>query len=71
MNREALYRFGNHLTALREERKLTVSQLAAAAGLDEEEVLRIEAGAEDCSITTMMALAKALGLSAGELLRSF
>jgi transcriptional regulator with XRE-family HTH domain len=66
---EALRQFGKHLTAIREQKKLSVAALAAAACLEYELVLQIEEGKVNFLLTTLLALAKALEISPDELLQ--
>ena len=68
---EALRKFGNRLAALRKQKKLSVPALAAAAGLECEQVRQIEAGEINLLLTTILALAKALEISPDELLETF
>jgi transcriptional regulator with XRE-family HTH domain len=65
---EALRQFGNRLAALREQKKLSIPELAAAAALESELVGQIEAGQVNLLLTTILALAKGLGIPPDELL---
>lgn len=67
---EVLKKFGRHLTALREERKLTISELAAAAGLLPHQLRRIEAGEVNILFTTVVSLSRGLEVSPDVLLQS-
>ena len=67
---EVLKKFGRYLTALREERKMTVQELAAATGLTSQNLRRIEAGEVDILFTTVVMLSKGLHITPGELLQS-
>ncbi|HVV02631.1 MAG TPA: helix-turn-helix transcriptional regulator [Puia sp.] len=67
---EVLKKFGRYLTALREERKLTVQELASAAGLTSQQLRRIEAGEVDILFTTVVMLSRGLDITPGELLQS-
>ncbi|HVU59011.1 MAG TPA: helix-turn-helix transcriptional regulator [Puia sp.] len=67
---EVLKKFGRYLTALREERKLTVQELAATTGLTSHQLHRIEAGEVDTLFTTVVMLAQGLHITPGELLQS-
>jgi transcriptional regulator with XRE-family HTH domain len=67
---EVLKKFGRYLTALREERRLTVQELASAAGLTSQQLRRIEAGEVDILFTTVVMLSGGLDITPGELLQS-
>ena len=67
---EVLKKFGRYLTARREERKMTVQELAAATGLTSQNLRRIEAGEVDILFTTVVMLSKGLDITPGELLQS-
>jgi transcriptional regulator with XRE-family HTH domain len=67
---EVLRKFGRHLTALREERKLTIPQLAAAVGLTAHQLRRIEEGEVNILFTTVVSLSRGLEVSPDVLLQS-
>jgi transcriptional regulator with XRE-family HTH domain len=67
---EVLKKFGRYLTALREKRRLTVQELASAAGLTSQQLRRIEAGEVDILFTTVVMLSGGLDITPGELLQS-
>jgi transcriptional regulator with XRE-family HTH domain len=67
---EVLKKFGRYLTAIREEKQLTIPALAAAAGLTPYQLRRIEAGEVDILFTTVISLSRGLGISAGQLMQS-
>ena len=56
------------LKVLREQRGMTQGELAAKAKLSREYVLRLEAARQDPTLSTLEALAKALGVPVRELL---
>jgi len=56
------------LKALREKRGMTQGELAAKAKLSREYVLRLEGARQDPTLSTLEALAKALGVPVTELL---
>ena len=58
---------GNRVKAARLRARLTQSQLAAAANLDQSAVSQIERGITGPSLGTLKALAAALGVSAADL----
>lgn len=64
-----LDRLAKRLKAVRAERGLTQAALAARAGLAVAYVGRLEIGRHDPSLTTLKALAKALGVSVARLVR--
>jgi len=67
---ELLKKFGRYLTALREERSLTIEELAAAAEMTPEKLRRIEDGKVDILFTTVVMLSMGLDITPGELLQS-
>ena len=60
--------FGRHLRELRVDRKLTQEELAERAGLHFTYVGQIERGVRNPSLVNLYKLAKALSITAGELL---
>jgi len=62
--------FGKRLHQLREAKGWTLEELAEAAGMNELQVGHIERGASDVKLSTILKLARALGITASELLRS-
>jgi transcriptional regulator with XRE-family HTH domain len=62
-------RLGSKVVELRREREWTQQQLAAATGIDQGWVSRIEAGRVEPCLGTLGLLAKAFDLSLSELLR--
>jgi transcriptional regulator with XRE-family HTH domain len=69
-NEKSLRRFGQLLAVMREERNLSVRDLALRAGLDRRQLIRIEAGEVNIHSTTILALARGLGITPEELLKS-
>ena len=64
---DALRRLGRRLSQLREKRQLSIDALAGLAGLDPALVADIEAGETDVQLTTLVLLARALGISPSQL----
>jgi len=62
-------RLALRLRTLRQARGLTQEQLAAKAGLSREYLARLETAPQDPTLTTLEKLAKALKVTAGDLLR--
>jgi len=60
---------GRNLRRLRKERELTQEEVGHRSGVHPTEVSRIEAGKRDPQVSTVERLAKALGVSASDLLR--
>jgi len=58
---------GKRLKRLRQARDMSQAALAKNAGLTREYVNKLEAGKQDPSLTTISALAKALGVSVAAL----
>jgi transcriptional regulator with XRE-family HTH domain len=67
---DALRKLGRRLTRLREKQQLTIPALATLTGLDPRHLAAIEAGEIDPQITTILALARALGVKPDQLLSS-
>jgi transcriptional regulator with XRE-family HTH domain len=64
----AIQRFGKQLQRLRTHRGLTQEQLAVTAGLSRMFVTRMEQGAHDPTLSTLVRLARALRIPVTELL---
>ncbi len=60
---------GRNLRRLRKEREMTQEEVGRRSGVHPTEVSRIEAGKRDPQVSTVERLAKALGVSASDLLR--
>jgi transcriptional regulator with XRE-family HTH domain len=69
-NEKTLRRFGQLLTGMREQKNLSVRELALRAGMDPRQLTRIEAGKVNIHFTTILALARGLGITPEELLES-
>jgi transcriptional regulator with XRE-family HTH domain len=69
-NEKALHKFGQHLTGLRQQKNLSVRELASRSGLDHRQIARIEAGKVNILFSTILALARGLGITPEELLES-
>jgi transcriptional regulator with XRE-family HTH domain len=69
-NDKSLRRFGRQLAALREQRNLSIRDLASRSGVDARQLARIEAGEVNILFTTILALARGLGITPEELLES-
>lgn len=59
---------GENLRAAREEREMTQEQVAERSGVQAGEISRIETGKRDPQVSTLLKIAKALGLPPGRLL---
>ena len=68
---QVLTKFGKTLRALRTERGLSQWALADAAGMDHNYVGMIERGERNPAVVNVVRLAKALGVSPGQLFREF
>ncbi|MBS1601022.1 MAG: helix-turn-helix transcriptional regulator [Bacteroidetes bacterium] len=64
---DLLHKFGRRITALREQRGLTIDELAARSGVGVEEIALIETGELDFQVTVVYALARGLGLKTAQL----
>ena len=69
-NEPLLRRLGLRLTVLREQRQLTIDDLAARSGIQAWQLIRIESGQVNILFTTILALARGLGITPQELLES-
>jgi transcriptional regulator with XRE-family HTH domain len=67
---KALRKFGQRLTELREQKELTIRDLARQSGLDARQIVRIEAGKVNLLFSTILGLARGLGVSPEELLET-
>ncbi len=65
---DALRRLGRRLSDLREQQSLSIAELASLTALAPNDISRIETGDLDPPITTIVALASALGTTPGRLL---
>lgn len=59
---------GENLRAARERRELTQEQLSERSGVQAGEISRIETGKRDPQVSTLLKLARGLGVNAGQLL---
>jgi transcriptional regulator with XRE-family HTH domain len=57
-----------NLRALRERQKLSQRALAAAAGITQAALFRLESGETDPRLSTLRAIARALGVTVAEIL---
>jgi len=61
--------FGDNLRAARIERGLSHEELSKSAGIDIATIYRLEAGARQPRLPTVLQLANALGISGSDLIR--
>lgn len=61
-------RIGRRLRALREQRRVTVAQLAESAGVSKGFLSRVERDLTSPSVTTLLSLCQVLGVSPGDVL---
>jgi transcriptional regulator with XRE-family HTH domain len=67
-NEKSLRRFGQHLAVLREQKQISIRDLAKRSGVNSRQLIRIEAGQVNILFTTILALARGLGITPEELL---
>lgn len=67
MDKEALYKLGRHIQKLRIDRDISLSQLAADAGIAKSNLSRLEQGVGNPTLDTIWRLATQLKLPFGEL----
>jgi transcriptional regulator with XRE-family HTH domain len=65
---DALRKLGLRLRQLREEQGLSIAELATLTALEPSDINTMEAGELDIPITTIVALARALGTTPARLL---
>jgi transcriptional regulator with XRE-family HTH domain len=66
-----LLKFANNLKKLREDKGLSIRQLAASSGLEYSQLQRIEKGKVNFALTTLVAIAQGLDLDVHELFENF
>ncbi|GAB5416056.1 MAG: hypothetical protein Crog2KO_01560 [Crocinitomicaceae bacterium] len=66
-NEKVMASFRQNIRRIRLEKDLTQEELAEGAGISQVQIARIEAGRINTSISTVVAIAKALGVGEGEL----
>jgi transcriptional regulator with XRE-family HTH domain len=69
-NEKALVKFGLHLAGLRQQKGMTVQELASRSHLDPRQISRIEAGQVNLLFSTILALSRALSVPPEELLET-
>jgi transcriptional regulator with XRE-family HTH domain len=69
-NEKALVKFGLHLAELRQQKGMTVQELASRSKLDTRQISRIEAGQVNLLFSTILALSRGLGVPPEELLET-
>ena len=69
-NEKALVKFGLHLAELRQQKDMTVQELASRSQLDTRQISRIEAGQVNLLFSTILALSRGLGVPPEELLET-
>lgn len=62
-----LLKFANNLKKLREDKGLSIRQLAATSGLEFSQLQRIEKGKVNFALTTLVAIAQGLEMEVSEL----
>lgn len=69
-NEKVMSLFGKNVLRIRIEKGLTQEQLAEEAKISQVQVARIESGKLNTSISTVSAIADALGVQEGELFKA-
>ena len=67
-DKELLIKFGDRLKTIRNERNMTLEQLAFAVDIEISQVHRIEKGSINPTLSTLSALAKGLEMSIADLI---
>ena len=70
-NEKMLKAFGKHFKKLREEKKISQEKLGLNAGSYQSTVIRIEQGKADPKLSTLIALADAMGIELSDLMDFF
>lgn len=60
---------GNHIRKLRQEKKMTMVELAFAADIEYKQICRIEKGETNPTISTLLALSKGLEINIDEIVK--
>lgn len=68
MDDPSVGKLGENLRAARTKRELTQEQLSERTGVQAGEISRIETGKRDPQVSTVLKLAKGLGVKPGQLL---
>ena len=68
--KKTLEEFGKNLQRLRNEKELSLRQLAVLANMEHALIHRIEKGTVNPKLTTLLTLAKALNVNLNELLKA-
>lgn len=66
-NEKLLKEFGFHVRTIRQSKNMTLEALADAAGIEYSQVIRVEAGKVNATLSTIEAIANGLGVGMGEL----
>ena len=66
--KDILFKFGDHLAALRKSKKLSFRKLALNCDIDHSDIKRYESGQKNITLLTMVELAKGLDIPLKELL---
>jgi transcriptional regulator with XRE-family HTH domain len=67
-NEKRLKQFGRHLQKLREQKNLSLRELASLASMDFSQIHRIEKGKTNPGLTILLNLAESLDVSCSELM---
>lgn len=67
-DKELLIKFGDRLRTIRNERNMTLEQLAFASDIEISQVHRVEKGSINPTLSTLSALAKGLEMSIADLI---
>ncbi len=66
-NEKLLKEFGFHVRTIRQGKNMTLEALADAAGIEYSQVIRVEAGKVNATLSTIEAIANGLGVEMREL----
>jgi XRE family transcriptional regulator, regulator of sulfur utilization len=67
----AAVKFGSRIRELRHAKEWTQEDLAERSGMNVVQISHLERGRNEAKISTILRLAKAFGITAGELLKPF
>jgi transcriptional regulator with XRE-family HTH domain len=68
VDKKALRKFGEHLSRLRKQKKLSLRELSYACNVDNSKISKIEKGKVNITFNTILQLAEALEVNVSELM---
>ncbi len=65
---QILKEFGNHIKAIRNEKKISIYQISNSCSVEDKYMIKIENGKIDCHLDFLFVLAKALDVTVSSLM---